>query len=142
MGRTIREFSVPADCGRTRSSILSWLRRNKFNVLEEESAGEPMELSIKGFKVRLTTRPGSIVALRGGRLGMIAFEISPHPEGEGCLIHGEFYAAGAKGRGIVGFLGMEWEVSEKPDFVGRLPRKKGFALMNRFISELVEELSR
>jgi hypothetical protein len=138
MGRTISEISVPTDKVEATNFILNWLIRNDFEILERKSAGNVIEKSIKGFKIRLTTHPGSIVALHGGRLGLIVFEITIDHKENCCLVHGEFYSAGAGG-GIVSYYGQELEVCEKPGLVGRLPRKKGFKLMNRFISDVEAE---
>ncbi len=136
MARTIREINLNTDESRVRDCALFWLESNGFEILERDSAGRPIEKSFKPFRVRLATHPGSIVALRARRMGMIVFEIKLEPRDRGCLVHGEFYAAGASG-GVVGdFRGREFDVLEKPELMGRLPRKKGFRLMSEFISGL------
>ena len=135
MTRTIKDINLATNAARTRDHILDWLLRNGFEILERNSSGQPIEKSFRSFKVRLTPRPGFIVALRTSRLGMIVFEVGVEPRDHGCVVHGEFYVAGASG-GLVDYLGKEFDVCERPDLVGRLPRKKGFKLMGRFISGL------
>ena len=135
MARTTREMVLSTDVTRTRDFVLQWLGRNGFEILEENSMGQPLERRFKAFRVSLTTHPGSIVAMRARRLGIIVFEIRLEPRDRGCSVHGEFYAAGGGG-GVVNFQGRELDVCEKPDLVGRLPRKKGFRLMSKLISEL------
>lgn len=135
MARTMREIKLAADETRTRELIQQWLQRNGFEILERDSTGRPVEKSFRTFKVRLATHPGTIVAWHARRLGIIVFEIKVESRDRGCLVHAEFYVAGAGG-GMVDYLGREFDVSEKPDLVGRLPRKKGFRLMNRFIADL------
>ncbi len=135
MGRTIREISVLADETKVKAYVSKWLENSGFEILEKESVGGIIEKSSKPFRVRLTTHPGSTVALRASRLGMIVFEIKVERSDQGCLIHGEFYVAGASG-GLLDWSGRESDVCEKPDIVGRLPRKKGYRLMNDFVSEM------
>ncbi len=142
MGRTISEIAVPTDESKASSFILNWLVRNGFDILEKDSSGNVIEKSSRlGLRIRLTTHAGSIVALHRGKLGKIVFEISVESKESGCLVRGEFYCAGGGG-GIPDFLGEEFDVCERPGIVGRLPRKKGFRLMNRFISDLEAEFSR
>lgn len=135
MARTIRDVSLPIDQARTRDLILRWFQRNGFEVLEQNSTGQLLERSFKSFGVRLATLPGTIVAWHARRLGVIVFEIKLEPRDQGCKMHGEFYAAGAGG-GMFGYAGREFDLSEKPDMVARLPRKKGFRLMSGFIADL------
>jgi hypothetical protein len=141
MGRTISEITVPIDESKASGFILNWLVRNDFDILEKESSGNVIEKSFRFNKIRLTTHAGSIVALHRGRLGKIVFEIRVKSKESGCLVHGEFYCAGGGG-GIPDFLGKEIEVSARPGIVGRVPSKKGFRLMNKFISDLKGEFSR
>ena len=135
MARTTRDVNLPTDETRTRDLILRWLQRNGFEILELNSTGQPVEKSFRSFRVRLATQPGTIVAWHARRLGIIVFEIKLEPRDRGSLMHAEFYVAGAGG-GVIDYMGREFDVREKPDLVGRLPRKKGFRLMSSFIAEV------
>lgn len=140
MPRTTKDIVLSTGTTRSKELILDWLARQGFEVLTMESTGQRIEYRFgpsRSSRVMLAPHPGSIVALHAKMLGVTVFELDVKPRDGGTSIHGEFYIAGAGVDGrAVSFLGQESDLPEKPGWVGRVPRKKGYLLMEQFITGL------
>lgn len=102
-----------------------------------ESTSQNIEHSFGSSKVMLTTHAGSMVAVQAKMLGVTAFELDFKPRDGGTAVRGELYIAGASVEGrVVGFLGQEYDLPEKPGWKGRVARKKAYLLMSQFIADI------
>ena len=132
MGRTTQDISLPStNVDQVRAYLAQWTNQNGYKVLDWNSQGQEVVNWHLGSRVKLTPRPGSIVALRHTTGGAIALEVLLTPQGQGTQVHCEGYAAGA------GFgFSSEMDLSPNPGMSGMLPRKKGYEHMMGLFSGL------